>query len=124
MRVGVALALAVVGLFEVLSMLQGVRSVRRLRARASARLGATCTSLPNTMAGSSSSSPTAVPSQPTPAGPLSSPPGCRFHRLDTADETAIGYRKVPGLKPLHWDAGSPVHDSDQQPRGCLHWSHP
>jgi signal transduction histidine kinase len=34
-RLGVALALAVVGLFEVLSMLQGVRSVRRLRARAS-----------------------------------------------------------------------------------------
>ncbi|HSD26696.1 MAG TPA: hypothetical protein VLL75_05285, partial [Vicinamibacteria bacterium] len=33
MRVGVALALAVVGLFEVLSLLQGVRSVRRLRAR-------------------------------------------------------------------------------------------
>jgi signal transduction histidine kinase len=33
-RVGVALALAVVGLFEVLSLLQGVRSVRRLRARA------------------------------------------------------------------------------------------
>ena len=32
-RVGVALALAVVGLFEVLSLLQGVRSVRRLRAR-------------------------------------------------------------------------------------------
>jgi signal transduction histidine kinase len=30
---GVALALAVVGLFEVLSLLQGVRSVRRLRAR-------------------------------------------------------------------------------------------
>ena len=35
MRVGVALALAVVGLFEVLSLLQGVRSVRRLRARVS-----------------------------------------------------------------------------------------
>jgi signal transduction histidine kinase len=33
MRLGVALALAVVGLFEVLSLLQGVRSVRRLRAR-------------------------------------------------------------------------------------------
>jgi signal transduction histidine kinase len=33
MRLGVALALAVVGLFEVLSVLQGVRSVRRLRAR-------------------------------------------------------------------------------------------
>ena len=32
-RFGVALALAVVGLFEVLSLLQGVRSVRRLRAR-------------------------------------------------------------------------------------------
>jgi signal transduction histidine kinase len=32
-RLGVALALAVVGLFEVLSLLQGVRSVRRLRAR-------------------------------------------------------------------------------------------
>ncbi len=32
-RVGVALALAVVGLFEVLSLLQGVRSVRRLRVR-------------------------------------------------------------------------------------------
>lgn len=32
-RVGVALALAVVGLFGVLSLLQGVRSVRRLRAR-------------------------------------------------------------------------------------------
>jgi signal transduction histidine kinase len=32
-RVGVTLALAVVGLFEVLSLLQGVRSVRRLRAR-------------------------------------------------------------------------------------------
>jgi signal transduction histidine kinase len=33
MRVGVVLVLAVVGLFEVLSLLQGVRSVRRLRAR-------------------------------------------------------------------------------------------
>jgi len=33
MRLGVALALAVVALFEVLSLLQGVRSVRRLRAR-------------------------------------------------------------------------------------------
>jgi signal transduction histidine kinase len=33
MRVGVALALALVGLFEVLSVLHGVRSVRRLRAR-------------------------------------------------------------------------------------------
>ena len=33
MRLGVALALAVVGLFEILSVLQGVRSVRRLRAR-------------------------------------------------------------------------------------------
>jgi signal transduction histidine kinase len=33
MRLGVVLALAVVGLFEVLSLLQGVRSVRRLRAR-------------------------------------------------------------------------------------------
>ena len=32
-RLGVALALTVVGLFEVLSLLQGVRSVRRLRAR-------------------------------------------------------------------------------------------
>jgi signal transduction histidine kinase len=32
-RLGVALALAVVGLFEVLSLLQGVRSARRLRAR-------------------------------------------------------------------------------------------
>ncbi len=35
-RIGVALALAVVGLFEVLSLLQGVRSVRRLRARVAA----------------------------------------------------------------------------------------
>jgi signal transduction histidine kinase len=33
LRLGVALALAVVALFEVLSLLQGVRSVRRLRAR-------------------------------------------------------------------------------------------
>ncbi|HEX9189748.1 MAG TPA: ATP-binding protein [Vicinamibacteria bacterium] len=33
MRLGVALALSVVGLFEVLSIVQGVRSVRRLRAR-------------------------------------------------------------------------------------------
>ncbi len=33
MRLGVALTLALVGLFEVLSLLQGVRSVRRLRAR-------------------------------------------------------------------------------------------
>jgi signal transduction histidine kinase len=33
MRLGVALALAVVGLFEVLSVVQGVRSVRRLRTR-------------------------------------------------------------------------------------------
>jgi signal transduction histidine kinase len=33
MRLGVALALAIVALFEVLSLLQGVRSVRRLRAR-------------------------------------------------------------------------------------------
>jgi signal transduction histidine kinase len=32
-RIGVTLALALVGLFEVLSLLQGVRSVRRLRAR-------------------------------------------------------------------------------------------
>jgi signal transduction histidine kinase len=32
-RLGVALSLTVVGLFEVLSLLQGVRSVRRLRAR-------------------------------------------------------------------------------------------
>jgi signal transduction histidine kinase len=32
-RLGVALALAVVALFEILSLLQGVRSVRRLRAR-------------------------------------------------------------------------------------------
>jgi signal transduction histidine kinase len=32
-RLGLALALAVVGLFEILSMLHGVRSVRRLRAR-------------------------------------------------------------------------------------------
>jgi hypothetical protein len=32
-RIGVTLALAVVGLFEVLSLLQGVHSVRRLRAR-------------------------------------------------------------------------------------------
>jgi signal transduction histidine kinase len=32
-RLGLGLALAVVGLFEILSMLQGVRSVRRLRAR-------------------------------------------------------------------------------------------
>jgi signal transduction histidine kinase len=32
-RLGLALALAVVGLFEILSLLQGVRSVRRLRAR-------------------------------------------------------------------------------------------
>jgi signal transduction histidine kinase len=35
-RIGVALALAVVGLFEVLSLLQSVRSVRRLRARVAA----------------------------------------------------------------------------------------
>jgi len=33
---GVALALAVVGLFEVLTLLQGVRSVGRLRARVAA----------------------------------------------------------------------------------------
>ena len=32
-RLGLGLALAVVGLFEILSLLQGVRSVRRLRAR-------------------------------------------------------------------------------------------
>jgi signal transduction histidine kinase len=37
LRIGIALALAVVGLFEVLSLLQGVRSVRRLRARVAAQ---------------------------------------------------------------------------------------
>ena len=36
MRIGVVLALAVVALFEVVSLLQGVRSVRRLRARVAA----------------------------------------------------------------------------------------
>ena len=38
-RLGIVLALAVVGLFEVLSLLQGVRSVRRLRARVSHEAG-------------------------------------------------------------------------------------
>lgn len=38
-KLGVVLALAVVGLFEVLSLLQGVRSVRRLRARVSHEAG-------------------------------------------------------------------------------------